>query len=175
MLLSKEFLIQSIQRLVPTTEALSVLSAYIICFQQHLPAILEIIAREHEQSNIYHRLYIIYLLNELLIRIEEGEHKQRLAKEGVRIYKSSISAVLQSIEETKDLQKSKVALLKRYLQIKKVWAQRKFASAQELEVDEAKVKELVAEDDDKMDYEYVIHLAKKKDKSALVKYVNELQ
>lgn len=177
MLLSREFVIQSLQRLLPTHESLAVLSMYLLSFPACMPEIMEIIALEYRKSSAHHRLAILYLLNEIMNQAEGREQRAALLQASAGYYKDSVRAILGHMaalgRETR-LSKSMVPLLKKHLELKRVWTSKAMSEADMQMEEDQQVSRIVGVEED-IDYDHIVRLAKKRDRKGIVKYVQGLQ
>ena len=74
-LLSVEYLIKSLQSLQPTQDSMQTLSLYIKTNTSEYEKIVLVWTAEFEKSNIYHKLNLLYLTNEILLTIKPNDPK----------------------------------------------------------------------------------------------------
>jgi hypothetical protein len=171
MLFSREFVIQSIQRLVPTRESLSLLSTYILMFPGKMDTVLEVAEIEFRKSSPYHRLNILYLFNEMMAYMENAPLLEQVKSSASHHYRKSVREVVETVEgrgHSPEMEKSFLKLLRKIVELKGVWCTKLFEEA-ELECPEdARAGKLLQRN---MDYEYIIEKARNRDADAIISHV----
>ncbi|KAI5141532.1 hypothetical protein NEPAR04_1033 [Nematocida parisii] len=193
MLLSREHLISSIRSIQPTYDSLSCIIEYIMLFRGELEAILDVIMKESKNSNAHTNLFIMYMLNELSVKLSCAEDSNK--DQEIKSVKKALKEVLKTGRKRVDsmtahgtpgLKKAAGVLTTKYNEMEKLL----YMKPEEIKAQSAK-KEAVLEKKEKrteevnnskedidekyLDIEYLESLCKKKDKKSVIKYIKELK
>ncbi|KAK1347719.1 hypothetical protein CWI38_0349p0030 [Hamiltosporidium tvaerminnensis] len=117
-LLSVEYLIKSLQSLQPTQDSMQTLSLYIKTNTSEYEKIVLVWAAEFEKSNIYHKLNLLYLTNEILLTIKPNDPKHGNLLQAFR------NVVPLRFKEALNQSQKNTILSKKYYDLGKVWIQR---------------------------------------------------
>ncbi|EHY64882.1 hypothetical protein NERG_01938 [Nematocida ausubeli] len=196
MLLSREYLISSIRTIQPTYDSLSCVIEYILLFINSLDCITDIIIKEAKNSNACTNLFILYLLNELLVKLNATEESRKAHASNIKTVKNTLKEILKigqkkidiiKANSTEALKNTAVTLSKKFKEIEELIHSKqestkagKAESKEKKKRETTKTAEKVEEkkeeiDETYLDIEYLESLCRKKDVKGVIKYIKELK
>lgn len=122
--ITPEFLIRSLQNLVNRQEEMQTVALYLRSNKSEHELITEIFSRELTASNLYHRLNLFYLANEIL-QTEKSKDEEAVA------LIAGLKRIIPSIF-IDSISRSNEMLKKKYISLGKVWIERRIFDAKQL-------------------------------------------
>lgn len=132
-LFSQEVFLKEIRALMPTQEKIKTLALYMRALAASSTKMVQILDKEFEASNCYHKLNIFYLANELILNIKKTDPEQALLLEQMT------SFVLIHFQEAKKEMVDHPALKSKLDDLKTIWYDRKIFTPETLGEESKKV------------------------------------
>ncbi|KRH92671.1 Regulator of nuclear mRNA [Pseudoloma neurophilia] len=118
-LFSQEVFLKEVRTLMPTQEKIKTLALYMKTLAAYSTRMVQILDKEFQASNAHHKLNLLYLANELLLNIKNGDREQMLLKEQI------INFVMMHFQTAQKEMSQNKSLQSKLNDLKKIWFDRK--------------------------------------------------